>query len=54
MNKNYFENEIYKTEIIDKKDFVVIRQLVKITGIEHKVLLKAEELEVLGNIKIRD
>jgi hypothetical protein len=53
LTRQTIESHLFTTEIINKVDFIVIKQLDKTTGIEHKILLNWKELFAVKDQVIR-
>jgi hypothetical protein len=51
--KQIIESELFTTEIFNKLDFIVVKQLDKITGITHKIVINHKELSTLKQIVLR-
>lgn len=52
-NKIYFKDSIFHTEIVNKIDYIVIRQNDKIGEELNTVVISNDILEVLKNIELR-
>jgi hypothetical protein len=54
MKKEYVEDNIFSSNIINKEDYILINQIDKITGTPHKVIIDKNILDILRKMDIKD